>query len=151
YRWMNAPEIEKAAEELLRGRLERFKPALTKPALRWLDEDYSIVEIQEALDANGASLNAAALMELHGDHIAQLVRGESTRLSIAEREEVLRSALSYYPNDLVVVGWAGALVYDKPEAALSILDLLEYANTQLLEFRYYDDLLTNVLATVYSS
>jgi len=29
--------------------------------------------------------------------------------------------------------------------------LLEYANTQLLEFRYYDELLTNVLSDVYSS
>jgi hypothetical protein len=72
-------------------------------------------------------------------------------LSPGERDEVVRSVLSYYPTDLVVVGWAAALVYDKPEATSSVIDLLEYANTQLLEFRYYDELLTNVLSDVYSS
>ena len=49
--------------------------------------------------------------------------------------EVVRAALSYYPNDLVIVGWAAALVYDKPDATSAVIDLLEYANTQLLEFR----------------
>src|SRR6202043_3794533 len=57
----------------------------------------------------------------------------------------------YYPTDLVVVGWAAALVYDKPDATPAMIDLLEYANTQLLEFRYYDELLTNLLSNVYSS
>ena len=55
------------------------------------------------------------------------------------------------PNDLVVVGWAAALVYDQPEATPVAIDLLEKANTQLLEFRYYDELLTNLLSNVYSS
>jgi hypothetical protein len=50
-----------------------------------------------------------------------------------------------------VVGWAAALVYDKPEATSAVIDLLEYANTQLLEFRYYDELLTALLSNVYSS
>src|SRR5271170_5803090 len=31
YRWMNAPEVEEAAEALLRGRLDHFRPALIKP------------------------------------------------------------------------------------------------------------------------
>ena len=33
----------------------------------------------------------------------------------------------------------------------AIIDLLEYANTQLLEFRYYDELLTMLLSNVFSS
>ena len=44
-----------------------------------------------------------------------------------------------------------ALVYDKPEATPAVIEILEYANTQLLEFRYYDDLLTVLLSRVYSS
>jgi hypothetical protein len=72
-------------------------------------------------------------------------------LSASEREEVVRAALSYYPNDLVIVGWAAALVYDKPDATSAVIDLLEYANTQLLEFRYYDEVLTGLLSNVYSS
>ena len=39
----------------------------------------------------------------------------------------------------------------RSEAAPAVIDLLEYANTQLLEFRYYDEVLTNLLSNVYSS
>ncbi len=85
----------------------------------------------------------------HGADIAQIVRGEETPLSPAERQEVLQSSMSYYQADLLVVGWVAAFVYDTPEAALPTIDLLEYANSQLLEFRYYDEVLTDVLADVY--
>jgi hypothetical protein len=57
--------------------------------------------------------------------------------------------MSYYPTDLLVVGWVAAFVYDSPDSASPTIELLEYANTQLLEFRYYDEVLTDVLAGVY--
>ncbi|HZV86863.1 MAG TPA: hypothetical protein VFF95_04900 [Candidatus Binatus sp.] len=151
YRWMNATEVETAAEELLRGRTEKFRPALSKPSKKWLDEDFLVIDIQSAKHADGRAATADELLESYGDQVAQLVRGEMAALSRAEREEVLRAALSYYPSDLVVVGWAAALVYDKPGATSSVIDLLEYANTQLLEFRYYDEVLTTLLSNVYSS
>jgi hypothetical protein len=151
YRWMNAPEVEKAAEELLRSQVERFRPALIKPSPKWLDEDYLVIDIQSALHDDGRSATGAEMLQSYGDQITRLVRGELVSLSAAERDEVVRSALSYYPGDLVVVGWAAALVYDKPDATPAVIDLLEYANTQLLEFRYYDELLTNLLSNVYSS
>ena len=151
YRWMNAPEVEKAAEDLLRARLERLRPALIKPSAKWLDEDYLVIDIQSAQDQDGHPPSAAHLLEHYGDQITELVRGELTPLSAAERDEILRGALSYYPTDLIVAGWAAALVYDKPDATSAIIDLLEYANTQLLEFRFYDELLTTLLSNVYSS
>jgi hypothetical protein len=151
YRWMNAPEVEKAAEDLLRTRLDRFRPALIRPSTKWLDEDYLVIDIQSAQHRDGHTPTAAELLEHYGDQLTELVRGEVTPLSAAERDEILRDALSYYPTDLIVVGWAAALVYDKPDATSAIIDLLEYANTQLLEFRYYDEVLTNLLSNVYSS
>jgi hypothetical protein len=151
YRWMNAPEVEKAAEDLLRARLARFRPALIRPSSKWLDEDYLVIDIQSAYHEDGRAPATAELLEHYGDQITQLVRGELTPLSAAERNEILRDALSYYPSDLIVAGWAAALVYDKPDATSAILDLLEYANTQLLEFRYYDEVLTTLLSNVYSS
>jgi hypothetical protein len=151
YRWMNAPEVEKAAEDVLRIRLERFQPALIRPSPKWLDEDYLVIDIQSANHEDGRPPTAEELLKQYGDPITQLVRGELTPLSAAERDEILRGALSYYPTDLIVVGWAAALVYDKPDATSAIIDLLEYANTQLLEFRYYDEVLTSLLSNVYSS
>jgi hypothetical protein len=50
-----------------------------------------------------------------------------------------------------VVGWTAAFIYDTAEDAAPSIQLLEYANTQLLEFRYYDALLTRLLTGVYRS
>ena len=55
------------------------------------------------------------------------------------------------PNDLAVIGWNAAFLYDTPAGAEMAIQLLEYANSQLLEFRYYDDLLTRELESVYTS
>ena len=38
-----------------------------------------------------------------------------------------------------------------PEGARAAIQLVEYANSQLLEFRYYDEVLTRVLGQVYST
>jgi hypothetical protein len=80
-----------------------------------------------------------------------MVRGESLVLAKEEKEEVLRSCLSYYPTDLTVIGWHAAFIFDTTEGADMAIHLLEYANSQLLEFRHYDELLTRELEVVYKS
>jgi hypothetical protein len=148
-RWIAAPEIEKCTSELIRTHLERARPALIQPYQSWLSEDYYVIHLREVLDADGNPMSASTILATRGGEIAQIVRGDSQRLAEPERNEALQSSLSYYPNDLLVVGWVAALVYDTPEGAMPALQLLEYANTQLLEFRHYDDLLTRVLGDVY--
>jgi len=148
-RWIQAPEVEKRTAELLRPRLERAAPALKLPYTARLSEDYYIIHLREAFDENGTPLSAADLVTAQGPLISQIVRGESVPLSVEECKEVLESRLSYYPKDLLVVGWVAALVYDTAAGAAATIELLEYANTQLLEFRHYDEVLTRVLAGVY--
>lgn len=148
-RLSGAVELENQAAEWLRLALGRVTPALVKPYKSWLKEDYQIVELREIVEPDGRMLSAGELLTAHAQEIAQLVRGESLLLSDAERQEVLQSSISYSRTDLLVVGWTGALVYGNPEAAATTIQLLEYANTQLLEFRYYDGLLTGVLNAVY--
>jgi hypothetical protein len=70
-------------------------------------------------------------------------------LSDGERQEILQSRISYYPNDLAVIGWNAAFIYDTDAGAETAIQLLQYANSQLLEFRYYDELLTKELENVY--
>ena len=150
-RWISAPEIERCATELLKSHIGRARPALKLPYGTWVNEDYYIIHMSEAFDSGGNSMTASAMLSSHGDHIAQIVRGELLPLSEAERAEALQSSMSYYPTDLIVVGWVGALVYDTPDGAAPAIQLLEYANSQLLEFRHYDDVLTRVLQHVYKS
>ena len=142
-RWVAEPGAEKEAYEILHGRLERIQEALVKPYPQWLSEDYYIVLVQPG------ECTAQQLLERYGSSIAQIVRGESRPLSQDERDDVLKARISYYPDDLLVVGWTAAFVYDTPSSAPATLQLLEYANTQLLEYRRYDDLLTRVLEEVY--
>jgi hypothetical protein len=150
-RWISGPGTEDRAMKLIRERLRLVAPALVKPYENQLTEDYYIVHLREASGAGGGPATAAELLAAHGGEIAQVVRGETTGLSDAERQEVLQSSISYYPTDLLVPGWTAALVYDTEEGAAPTIQLLEYANTQLLEFRHYDAVLTQVLKGVYRS
>jgi hypothetical protein len=150
-RWIAAPPIGKRTRELAERGFKRAAPALVKPYENWLAEDYYIIQLRQIPGPEGRPATASELLAGHGSEIAQMVRGESAALSDAERQEILQSSISYYPTDLLVVGWTAALVYDTPEGAAPTIQLLEYASTQLLEFRYYDDLLTRVLKDVYKS
>jgi len=148
-RWVMSPALEGLASTLLRDRLGILKDTLRKPYEGWISEDYYIVQLDPVQDGAGGVLSAEELVRQRGIQIAQVVRGEEIPLSTAGQGEVLQSSMSYYRTDLVVIGWVAAFVYDSPSAASPIIDLLEYANTQLLEFRYYDEVLTRVLADVY--
>ncbi len=146
-RWVWDLDFAPRVEPLVRKQLERVSAAMIKPYSRWLSEDYFIFHIREA----AGSLSANQLIQDYGRPIAQLVRGDRTQLSEGERSEVLRSQISYYASDLAVIGWNAAFLYDTPAGAETAIQLLEYANSQLLEFRHYDELLTDVLAGVYDS
>jgi len=147
--WMNAPELEQRAAEATRWHLGRAAPALVKPYREQLSEDYFIFHLRDISDENGCPVTAGYLLENYGHLIAQIVRGERARFSSPEQQEILESRMSYYDTDLAVVGWSAALIYDTPEGAAPTIQLLEYANTQLLEFRHYDAVLTSLLTDVY--
>lgn len=145
--WMASTDFERHASRIAHQKLERAGAALVKPYPDWLVEDYFIFQITDV----AGHPPGAKLLEECGEQVAQVVRGELMRLSDAERKEVLQSSLSYYPDDLTVIGWHAAFVYDSPAGAQTSVQLLEYANSQLLEFRYYDELLTRELARVYAT
>jgi hypothetical protein len=144
-RWINNPDLEALAVKAVRACLKKVPSALVKPYENWLSEDYYIVHLKDT----APPCTAAALIAEHGNEIARIVRGEQAELSASETEEILGSRLSYYPDDLLVVGWTAAFIHDTAEDAAPTIQLLEYANTQLLEFRYYDAVLSQLLKGVY--
>src|SRR5271165_2140274 len=145
-RWVPSPELERQAQQIVRRRLDKIAPAIVRPYKDWLSEDYYVFHLSDVA-GNPRGLD---LLAQHGPRIAQILRGEQSPLSRAENDDTLQSSLSYYPNDLVAVGWNAALVYDTPAGAQTSIQILEYANSQLLEFRHYDELLTRELAGVYA-
>src|SRR5580700_6804097 len=144
-RWTSDTNFEAQASRIVKQKLERAAPALVKPYKEWLTEDYFIFHVREI----AGSPSANDLLAARADEISQIVRGEMAKLSDGERQEVLQSKISYYPNDLAVIGWNAAYIYDDPAGAETAIQLLQYANSQLLEFRHYDDLLTKELEKVY--
>ena len=136
-RWVWEVDFAEQATEIVRRRLKRAAPALVKPYENWLSEDYLIFHVREI---NGSS-SVMNLLQQHGPRIAQVVRGDTGDLAESERNEVLQSRISYYANDLAVIGWNAAFIYDSTSGAETTIQLLEYANSQLLEFRFYDSLL----------
>jgi hypothetical protein len=150
-RWIGSADLERRAAELAKAHVQQIRDALVKPYTDWTFEDYYAVHLREARSETRPVLPAQEMISDYGGRIAQIVRGESVELSEVERREILQQWLSYYPTDLLVVAWMAALIYDTAEGAAPVLQLLEYANTQLLEFRYYDNLLTGVLAGVHRS
>ncbi len=145
--WISGGDLPNRAGEIARERVARIRPALVKPYESWLSEDYFIFFMREIQ----GSPSADQLLKSCGQQIAQVVRGENSRLSDDELREILQSAMSYYPNDLAVLGWNGAFIYDSAAGSETTLQLLEYANSQLLEFRHYDDLMTRELERVYDA
>src|SRR5579863_8850944 len=146
-RWVWDIDFASRAEPLVRARLGQCADAMIRPASRWLSEDYFIFHVNEV----PGRPSAADLIRDHGLEVAQVVRGDRMQLSAGECSEVLHSQISYYANDLTVIGWNAAFLYDSTAGAETAIQLLEYANWQLLEFRHYDELLTGILDNVYDS
>jgi hypothetical protein len=144
-RWMSGSEFESAALQVVKEKCKNVESAMVRSYSNRLNEDYFIFHLYDV----PGSPTAADLSKEHGGDIARIVRAETNPLSREEQAEVLQSSISYYPSDLAIIGWNAAVIYDTPTGAQTAIQLLEYANSQLLEFRYYDELLTRVLAGVY--
>ena len=137
--------LAKSAEQMARALVARMRSTVSKVREDFLSEDYLVFTVTQC----DAPMTAAALVTAHGDTIAQLLRGERSPLSADERDEALRHRISYFADDIVIATWSSAFVRDTEAGAQSAIELLEFANSQLLEFRYYDQLLDAELERIY--
>jgi hypothetical protein len=110
-----------------------------------LAEEYFIF----AVESFAAPVHSTQLLQDHATALASLLLCEERSITSGEQEEALRIAFSYFDNDLVVVQWDTAFVYDRREGAGAVTDILEFANTQLVELRQHDALLDAELDTIY--
>ena len=125
--------------------LSRIAPAVEQPALSPITEDYTVFQLQRVVDSSGAAL---PLTELRDDAIAHLLLGESKPLSAGTRTALLSPRLSYFEDDLVVLTWSTALVIEPVASDTDVQYVLEFANAQLLELRWYDAVLDAELPAI---
>jgi hypothetical protein len=145
-RFAREAEREAAASSFWRvqldGLLDALRPALEGAAAVRMEEDYTIVTVRSLAPGMRATELMAAV------DLVPLLTHDARPLSDAARRDVLRHTLSYYEDDLVVITWDRALVVE-PSPDDDVADVLEVANAQLLELRYYDALLDRELPRVY--
>ena len=119
-----------------------LRDALIKPTPSTVSEDYLIGAVQ-AFDAPLSAADILARVDL-----VPLLSGETRQLSESARADLLRQRFSYYADDLVVLTWDRAFIVE-PRGDNDVADVLEVANAQLLQMRYYDELLDDELPRMY--
>ncbi|MBX6316192.1 MAG: hypothetical protein IRY99_25265, partial [Isosphaeraceae bacterium] len=127
-----------AARLVLAPWIERIRPVVSGFELSDLSEEYVIFQVRDL---------RPDWLKCHAAWIAGLVRLEAEPLSPEEVKEATRLHLSYTRDDLVVLDWAAAFVADRDCA--DTLQVIEFANVQLLEFRHIDDRLDDRLEAAY--
>ena len=117
-------------------------PALVRPSNASLEEDFLLATVQEFSEPLSASD-----LQRRVD-IVSLLSGEQRELSDSARRDLLRHSYSYFTDDLVILTWDRAFIYE-PRGDSDVADVLEVANAQLVELRYYDELLDAELPNMY--
>jgi hypothetical protein len=97
------------------------------------DEEYSVYCI------SGYSGDPEVYLSLYGDKIAAFLKNERIPLDEEEVHATLSSYLKYGKDDITIVDWDGAFIFDSSGDFDSNIELFEIANLQLLKSRILDD------------
>jgi hypothetical protein len=95
-------------------------------------EEYAIYQL------SGYAVDPDIIAEEKGALIAGLLKSEKLPLDDKEVEYTLSSQLKYGKNDLVIVDWDGAVIFDPDGNIDEALEIFEIANYQLLRYRIFD-------------
>jgi hypothetical protein len=145
----SAPALGATFDRELRDLVSRIAPAVTRPVVAPLTEEYKVYRI-DRINFTEPSRRPVAIGDAFTDEdITALLIGERQRLSSAARRELIPHRFSYYEDDLTVLTWESALVIEPRVDDRDIEYLLEFANAQLLELREYDQQLDADLPALY--
>jgi hypothetical protein len=136
--------LEVLTSELIEGVRKTIASAVHERRIWEQNESYTVLFV-ERIRGDPSAEDVLA----RGD-LARLLLGEvdTKPLSRGERDTVTQSRFSYSVDDLVIIDWNSAFVYE-PSGSRDIPDLLEIANAQLLEFRFYDEMLDGHIARIH--
>ena len=112
--------------------LETIRPACTKERISDFDEDFVVYYFKN---------------NLPDWDLVPLLLKDRAQVNEQTRKETLENRFSY-ADDVTYFTWDSAVVYDKT-GSLDVPDLLEFANAQFLELRYYDNALNTAIENTY--
>ncbi len=136
-------ELLRESRRLVDQLMAILGPAADRPRVAPLVEDYLVFQV----DQWTPGLDASALHERFAPAIAQVLRAEDRTLSDQEAAQATDYRASFGPGDLAVIDTDAAVVFD-PDAA-DVRAVIEFANAQILEMRFLDQQLDEVLERSY--
>lgn len=136
---INSPIFERKTLALIKNIRTMVERELGVSTRAELIEDYSILWICDKFQPQKVYLRKI---------IAQFLRDEALPLSQYEQDEACKYQFSYTPEDLTIIDWDRAVTIGKFSQE-DVWDVLEYANLQLLELRYYEMTLERSLEDFY--
>ena len=119
--------------------------AALRPRIADFVEDYSVFHIERL----AAPCEAATLWTERGQTVAQVLRAARHPLSQQEVAEATALRLSFGPNDATIIDTDAAVLFDAEGE--DVRDVIEFANTQLLEMRFLDRQLDDALERAYET
>jgi hypothetical protein len=128
---------------------ESLRSALVEPYnVRIEPEEYTVIAVTEAEHTPKELMKEPQ----HRARLAALLSNEprADKLAAKEVEDNLAFWFSYYDDDLVIVDWDYAFVFDREGKYEDVLLVMELANIQLLELRTYDIYLDLILEKSYA-
>ncbi len=137
------PQLLEQSRRVVESLLASIKPAVSKPLISDLVEDYAIHQIETL----GGEADLGRLIADHRLLLAQILRAERTPLSPQEIDDALACQISFGPDDRTIIDWNAAVLFDRD--ANDVRAVLEFANVELLEARYLDDRLDAAMAEAY--
>ena len=143
---VDADGLQQLFAHHLRLLTEQIAPAITRPTVAPVSEDYIVYRVNRLIGDNGEPLSSDALRDAD---VVPLLLNETRQLSADARRELLPHRFSYYADDLAILTWDNALVVEPAPSDTDIQFILEFANAQLLELRYYDAVLDAELPRMY--
>lgn len=137
----NRSVFEQKTKRITKKSRELLEKQLDIKTYKGFEEDYAILWIKN-------KYNSGVIDSRAKNCIARFLRNESAVLSEYEQNEALKYRFSYSPEDLTIVDWDRALTIGE-KSDDDVWDVLEYANLQLLELRYYESELDRQLKEIY--
>ena len=125
---------EEILHEDLDAVLSTIHPACTNERVSDFNEDFVVYYFQDQLPAWD---------------FAPILLKDKLAVSAETRTDILSNRFSY-AQDICYLAWDSAVVYDET-GSMDLPDLLEFANAQFLELRYYDNALNNSIDATYDA
>jgi hypothetical protein len=132
-------DLSSMFERQLNALLATIGPAVERPEVKKVTEDYVVFRITSRLPAE----------TWRDENIVPLLLNERRPLSDIARRELLPHRFSYYTDDLTILTWDNALIVEPSADDADVQYILEFANAQLLELRVYDAILDAELPKMY--